>query len=63
MNERKILLEIAIEKNDRSSIHICDSTRQETFELFVQMEIAKKHILDRIDKKDFLCEVEDKGVK
>ena len=45
------------------SIHICDCTRQETFELFVQMEIAKKHILDRIDKKDFLFEVEDKEVK
>jgi len=63
MKERKILLEIAIEKNDSLSIHICDCTRQETFELFVQMEIAKKHILDRIDKKDFLFELEDKGVK
>ncbi len=63
MNKRKILLEIAIEKNDRSSIHICDCTRQETFEFFVQMEIVRKHILDRIDQKDFLFEVEDKGVK
>lgn len=63
MKERKISLEIPIEKNNSVSIPICDCTRQETFELFVPMEITKKHILDKIDTKDFLFELEGKRVK